>query len=53
MCNEMLASSESEWVFQRQWLFWRKMGATTKDMRRASWEVLCEKEEYTEGVEGV
>jgi hypothetical protein len=29
------------------------MEETTKDMKSASWQVLCEKEEYTEGVERV
>jgi len=34
-CNEMLAMCESEWAFERQWLFGWKWGATTNKKRRA------------------
>ena len=51
-CNEILSSCNSEWAFERQWLFGWKRGATTREMRRARWGVLYGKEKCTEGVEG-
>jgi hypothetical protein len=48
----MLARCESEWAFERQWLFEWKRGAITKEKKRARKGVLCWKEEYIEGIKG-